>query len=83
MTTTTKFIAALGITVTALLGGAAHAQAQPYEDEPGFSCVEDGNRICGPDNPQGVQAGQYVNGTLVPWPHATIPAWCKDICLGA
>lgn len=40
------------------------------EDQPGWSCVDDGNRICGPDNPQGVPAGRYdAGGVLVDaWP---------------
>lgn len=51
------------------------------EDSPGWDCRLDGNQICGPGN--GVQAGQYEAGKLVPWPHMTVPAWCKDICLGS
>ena len=30
------------------------------EDESGWSCGDNGNRICGPGNPQGVPAGRYV-----------------------
>lgn len=29
------------------------------EDEPGWSCAEMGNRICGPNNSEGVPAGDY------------------------
>jgi hypothetical protein len=32
------------------------------EDESGWSCVDDGNKICGPGNPQGVPAGQHDQG---------------------
>ena len=40
------------------------------EDESGWSCVDDGNRICGPDNAQGVPAGYYDEGGVLidPWP---------------
>lgn len=69
---------------TTLAVGAPVAQAQPlHEDNPGWSCTTQGNRVCGPGNSQGAQPGQYVNGKLVPWAHAEVPAWCKDICLGA
>ena len=29
------------------------------EDEHGWSCAEMGNRICGPNNSEGVPAGDY------------------------
>jgi hypothetical protein len=40
------------------------------EDESGWSCVDDGNRTCGPGNPQGVPAGRYDEGGVLvdPWP---------------
>lgn len=31
----------------------------PQEDEPGWDCRTQGNRICGPDNSTGVPAGDY------------------------
>lgn len=42
----------------------------PNEDEPGWSCVDDGNRICGPGNPEGKPAGQYDEGGVLihGWP---------------
>lgn len=42
------------------------------EDEPGWSCVDDGNRVCGPDNPEGKPAGCYdLGGVLIAaWPCA-------------
>ncbi|AYP70047.1 hypothetical protein I5G62_gp61 [Mycobacterium phage CRB2] len=42
------------------------------EDEPGWSCVDDGNRVCGPNNPEGKPAGCYdLGGVLIaPWPCA-------------
>lgn len=40
------------------------------EDESGFSCVDDGNKVCGPDNPAGVPAGLYDEGGVLidVWP---------------
>lgn len=50
---------------------ATHAGAQPIEeDDPGWSCVDDGNRVCGPGNSNGVPAGCYDDGGVLfaPWP---------------
>jgi hypothetical protein len=47
-----------------------HATAGPIqEDDPRWSCVDDGNRVCGPGNSNGVPAGRYdAGGVLVtPW----------------
>jgi hypothetical protein len=40
------------------------------EDEPGWSCVDDGNKVCGSGNEQGVPAGRYDEGGVLmdPWP---------------
>ena len=40
------------------------------EDDPGWSCVDDGNRVCGPGNSNGVPAGRYDEGGVLvdPWP---------------
>ena len=40
------------------------------EDQPGWSCVDDGNKVCGPGNPEGVPAGRYDEGGVLidPWP---------------
>jgi hypothetical protein len=40
------------------------------EDESGWSCVDDGNKICGPGNPQGAPAGRYDEGGVLidAWP---------------
>jgi len=40
------------------------------EDDPGWSCVDDGNRICGPNNPQGALPGCYDEGGVLVavWP---------------
>jgi hypothetical protein len=58
--------AALFITAVLAAGGIAHA----VEDDPGWNCVTDGNRICGPGNANGVPPGCYdTAGVLVaPWP---------------
>lgn len=40
------------------------------EDSPAWSCVDDGNRICGPNNPEGQPAGCYDEGGVLVahWP---------------
>jgi hypothetical protein len=50
--------------------GVGTAQAHPgHEDEPGWDCTVDGNRVCGPGNANGVAPGCYADGALVtPWP---------------
>ena len=35
------------------------------EDESGWSCVDDGNRVCGPGNGQAVPAGRYDEGGVL------------------
>lgn len=47
----------------------------PQEDQPGWSCVDDGNRVCGPGNANGVPAGCYDDGgvMVVPWPCHVVP----------
>jgi hypothetical protein len=39
------------------------------ESESGWSCVDNGNKVCGPNNPQGVPAGRYDEGGVLvdPW----------------
>lgn len=41
-----------------------------YEDEPCWSCVDDGNRVCGPTNTEGHPAGCYDDGGVLEyvWP---------------
>jgi len=57
------------IAIAPLTAGIAHA-APVQEDQPGWSCVDDGNRICGPGNPQGAPAGCYDDGGVLvaAWP---------------
>lgn len=40
------------------------------EDQPCWSCVDDGNRICGPGNPEGKPAACYDQGGVIValWP---------------
>lgn len=40
------------------------------EDDPRWSCVDDGNRVCGPGNSNGVPAGCYDDGGVMfkAWP---------------
>jgi hypothetical protein len=84
MTTTTRALAAiaakLALGTTLALGlMAPHtvhtANAEPaclagQEDQPCWSCVDDGNRICGPGNAQGAPAGCYDEGGVLvtAWP---------------
>ena len=75
-----KHIAAGFFVMLAPAWMATPAWAQ-VEDAPSWDCRTDGNQVCGPDS--GHVAGQYVEGQLIPWPHEVVPAWCKDICLGA
>lgn len=57
------------------LGDTAQALAAPIdEDDLQWSCVDDGNRVCGPGNSNGVPAGCYDDGGVlfavwpcVPW----------------
>ena len=53
------------------------------EDESGWSCVDYGNHVCGPDNERGVPAGKYdVGGVLMdPWP-VDPSAWEGDEYVG-
>jgi hypothetical protein len=55
-----------------VLGLTGHAQAlsEPLEDQPGWSCVDDGNRVCGPGNANGAPAGCYDDGgvLIAVWP---------------
>lgn len=62
--------ASLGIPAGAILSAPPASAAPVQEDSPAWDCVFDGNRICGPGNPQGVAAGCYNDrGALVaPWP---------------
>ena len=59
----------------AALGAVAFSPEEPEyagmeEDDPGWSCVRDGNRICGPGNTEGVPAGCYDDGGVMvaDWP---------------
>lgn len=60
--------AAIGIGIAGC--NAPHAKASPLEDEPGYSCVDQGNRVCGPNNSNGVPAGCYDDGGVLwkAWP---------------
>lgn len=61
----------IGFSFGAITGAfVPRADAGPLEDEPGFSCVDDGNRICGPGNTEGKPAGCYDDGGVLvaPWP---------------
>lgn len=43
---------------------------EPLEDDPRYSCVDQGNRVCGPGNNNGVPAGCYDDGGVLfkAWP---------------
>lgn len=65
------FGATMAIGLTMAPGTAsAHSPIAPMEDEPGWSCVDDGNRVCGPDNAEGKPAGCYDDGGVMEfaWP---------------
>jgi hypothetical protein len=65
----TEVVLAASIAYAGVTGLHGTAVASPQEDDPGFSCVTDGNRICGPGNANGVPPGCYDAGVLVaPWP---------------
>jgi hypothetical protein len=61
----TNAIVAAALTYAAFVGGTAGAA--PLEDEPGFSCVDQGNHICGPGSD--APAGLYDEGGVLiqPW----------------
>ena len=48
----------------------AHAAPAIQEDDPGWDCVSMGNRVCGPTNSQGIEAGCYNDAAqlVAPWP---------------
>lgn len=68
----TRAFAALSLASAALFGAVAPASAVApvLEDDPGWSCVTDGNRICGPGNTEGKPAGCYDDGGVwvAAWP---------------
>jgi hypothetical protein len=43
-------------------------------DTPTASCVDDGNRVCQPDNPEGEPAGCYDDGGVL-WADWPCEAW--------
>lgn len=64
--------AAIGVPVGPILIAQAQAQPAVTEDDPGWDCRVQGDRVCGPTNDQGMPAGLYSNGSLVA---AWEPAW--------
>lgn len=71
----TRTLGALALSLSALASTSpAHANAQPPEDGPSWSCVDDGNRICGPDNANHVPAGCYDDGGVL-WAEWPCTAW--------
>lgn len=74
------------LAISALIALAPMPADQPIqEDDPGWSCVDDGNQICGPSNTQGAPAGRYDQGGVLVETWAQMLARCghSDICLGA
>jgi hypothetical protein len=53
------------------------ADGESEEDEPGWSCVDDGNRVCGPNNTEGKPAACYADGGVIValWPCS---AWTPE-----
>lgn len=73
-----RIVAALAISTSALapLVGIAPAHASgPLEDEQNWSCVDYGNRVCGPGNPEGKPAACYDTGGVIVelWPCTPVP----------
>lgn len=79
-----KLIVAKGLLGASLAVGlmlSPSGSAQPNEDEAGWSCVDDGNRVCGPDNAEGKPAGCYDDGGVLVavWPcHVVIDPQTGD-----
>jgi hypothetical protein len=63
---------AIGMPLGAAISHADPAQPAPVisEDDPGWNCTRDGNRICGPDNADGVDPGCYneIGELVAAWP---------------
>jgi hypothetical protein len=51
-------------------GVADLAEAHASEDDASWSCVDDGNHVCGPGNPEGKPAACYDDGGVIVamWP---------------
>jgi hypothetical protein len=83
MAEATKILAALALGL--MLAPVAQADT-PHEGDPGWSCVDDGNRICGPTNDEGKPAGCYDDGGVLvaPWPcHLVVnPDGSSDVWTG-
>jgi hypothetical protein len=65
--------ASIGAALALGFTAAPHAHATTVmEDDPSWSCVDDGNKVCGPGNANGVPAGRYDEGGVLidPWPVA-------------
>lgn len=65
-----RVLAALVLSASVALAPVALASASPLEDEQGWSCVDDGNRVCGPGNSDGKPAACYDQGGVIValWP---------------
>lgn len=66
-----KTIAALTLALAGVgVAFPAAAAARPNEDEPGWSCVDRGNHVCGPGNSEGKPAACYDDGGVIValWP---------------
>jgi hypothetical protein len=72
--TTKRVIRAAMATLTAAAILTLPAPSAPADvisdDSPGWSCVDDGNRICGPGNDEGKPAACYDDGGVIVavWP---------------
>jgi hypothetical protein len=76
-TNTRRSIAALALAISSAFTPAV-AHADPItEDDPLWSCVDDGNRVCGPNNPEGKPAACYDDGGVIVamWPCSP---WTSD-----
>jgi hypothetical protein len=66
-----EFLAAAVIALAPQSPAPADPVVTIQEDDPRWSCVDDANKICGP-NSNGVPAGRYDEGDVLidPWPVA-------------
>ena len=82
----TEIVLAASFLYSGAAGLRGVATAAPLEDDPGWSCITNGDRRCGPGNSNGVPPGCYDDaGMLVaPWPCVVIvnPDGTSDVYVG-
>ena len=68
--TATKLVFGVSMAVGLALHTPPAIAAPISDDDPNWSCVDSGNRVCGPGNSNGVTAGCYGDGGVLVavWP---------------